>query len=131
MRPTASIADLNLVEHKKEAGPNYECVFGLLPYGILFARRGSFAALAVVCNGVFFHALCPKSAVVKKIDVACNVALATYANVRSKNNTVLALTFGGVISFLLRGYVIANEQKKIQIVHVLCAQWLLLAALLA
>lgn len=131
MRTAPSATDLHLVDQdRREAGPNYECLFGLLPYGVIFARSGSFVALAVVCNAAFFHAVCPNSTIMKKIDVACNVGLATYANIRGKNNTVLALTFGGVCSFLLNGYITANEQKK-HIVHVLCAQWFLLAALVA
>lgn len=107
------------------------CAFGLLPWLFHFCciyennphTFHKFIPLGIFVNGILYHIMFPENQFVLGVDLLCNNIFITYINTITENQPeTFACTGLSIFAFCI------NYLLKIDMIHVVLVQWLLLFA---
>lgn len=101
---------------------------GLIPYMLHYIQTNSWISYTVINNGLLFHILFPKNAIVKWYDITCNTALIVYVNIYASDPFVFLWSCIACTCFIWNQVYIKHELFK-AFIHVICVQGFLFKAL--
>ena len=101
---------------------------GLIPYMLHYLQTNSWISYTVFNNGLLFHILFPKNAVVKWYDIICNTGLIIYVNIYASDPFVFLWSCAACTCFIWNQVYIKHELFKV-FIHVICVQGFLFKAL--